>query len=136
MPRTKYLANRVLSLIENVATGQNLGEWHSGFRAYRREVLETVPFERNSEDFVFDSQFLLQAVHFGFKVGDVPMPVSYHDEASSISLRRSTVYGVHTLWVLLRFLLHRAGLLRSALFVPRDVAPAPGPERGVPAQAE
>ncbi|HUP22172.1 MAG TPA: glycosyltransferase family 2 protein [Thermoanaerobaculia bacterium] len=124
MPRSKYLANRVLSLIENVATGQNLGEWHSGFRAYRREVLETVPFERNSDDFVFDSQFLLQAVHFGFKVGDLPMPVSYHDEASSISLRRSAVYGSLTLWALARFLMHRAGVLRWRLLAPSPPAGA------------
>ena len=120
MPLAKYLANRALSLVENVATGQNLGEWHSGFRAYRREVLETLPFERNSDDFVFDSQFLLQAVHFGFKVGDVPMPVSYHDEASSISLRRSAVYGTLTMWMLAKFWLHRIGVVRSRLFAPRD----------------
>jgi glycosyltransferase involved in cell wall biosynthesis len=124
MPRSKYLANRVLSLIQNVATGQNLGEWHSGFRAYRRAVLETVPFERNSDDFVFDSQFLLQAVHFGFKLGDVPMPVSYHDEASSISLRRSAVYGSQTLWMLARFWLHRLGVARCRLFEPRSTAGA------------
>jgi glycosyltransferase involved in cell wall biosynthesis len=122
MPWSKYLANRVLSLVENVATGQNLGEWHSGFRAYRREVLESVPFDRNSDDFVFDSQFLLQAVHFGFKVGDVPMPVSYHDEASSISLRRSAVYGTLTLWTLARFLLHRMGIARCRLFAQRESA--------------
>jgi hypothetical protein len=120
MPLAKYLANRALSLVENIATGQNLGEWHSGFRAYRREVLEMLPYERNSDDFVFDSQFLLQAVHFGFKVGDVPMPVSYHDEASSISLRRSAVYGTLTMWMLVRFVLHRIGVVRSRLFAPRD----------------
>lgn len=69
MPVYKYLANRFLTIIENIALGQNLGEFHSGFRAYRREVLETIPFDRNSNDFVFDAQFLMQAVHFGFILG-------------------------------------------------------------------
>ena len=115
MPRWKYLANRVLTTIENVALGQNLGDFHSGFRAYRREVLETIPFEENSDDFVFDSQFLAQAVHFGFKLGDIPVPVRYFDEASSINLWRSIRYGTATLWVLAKFWLHRLGI-RSKLF--------------------
>ena len=115
MPWPKYLANRGLSLIENLATGQNLGEWHSGFRAYTRAVLERVPYERNSDDFVFDSQFLFQCVHFGFKLGDIPVPVRYFDEASSINFRRSSVYALHTLWTLARWYGHRAGW-RCALF--------------------
>ena len=110
MPRWKYLANRMLTTIENMALGQNLGDFHSGFRAYRREVLETIPFEKNSDGFVFDSQFLAQAVHFGFKLGDIPVPVRYFDEASSISLLGSLRYGFGTLWVLARFWLHRVGL--------------------------
>ena len=85
MPRYKYVANRMLTILENVALGQNLGDFHSGFRAYRREVLETIPWERNSNDFVFDSEFLAQVVHFGFKLGDIPVPVRYFDEASSIN---------------------------------------------------
>lgn len=116
MPRIKYLANRGLTLVENMLTGQNLGEWHSGFRGYNRRLLETVPFEKNSEDFVFDSQLLLQAVHFGFKVGDIPMPVRYFDEASSISLRRSTTYAVATLASLGLWFGHRLRLRRSPLF--------------------
>lgn len=116
MPRIKYLANRGLTLVENMLTGQNLGEWHSGFRGYNRRLLETIPFERNSEDFVFDSQLLLQAVHFRFKVGDIPMPVRYFDEASSISLRRSTTYAVATLASLGRWYGHRLRLRRSPLF--------------------
>ena len=122
MPRWKYLANRVLTTVENVALGQNLGDFHSGFRAYRREVLETIPYESNSDDFVFDSQFLAQAVHFGFKLGDIPVPVRYFDEASSINLWRSIRYGLGTLGVLTRFWLHRVGL-RSRLFA----APGQGP---------
>lgn len=118
MPRIKYLANRGLTLVENMLTGQNLGEWHSGFRGYRRELLEAVPFENNSEDFVFDSQLLLQAVHFGFKVGDVPMPVRYFDEASSISIRRASTYAFATLGSLGVWYAHRLRLRRSPMFQP------------------
>lgn len=116
MPLVKYLANRGLSLIEGSITGQNLGEWHSGFRAYRREVLETIPFERNSDDFVFDSQVLFQCVTFGLKVGDVPVPVLYHGDASSIQLSRSTTYALLTLWTLVRWIGHRTGLVKCRLF--------------------
>ena len=85
MPLYKYLGNRLLTLIENVCLGQNMGEFHSGFRAYRREVLERVPFERFSDDFVFDSQFLVSAVDAGFRIGEIPVPVRYMPEASSIA---------------------------------------------------
>ncbi|MFQ5731283.1 MAG: glycosyltransferase family 2 protein [Planctomycetaceae bacterium] len=119
MPRYKYLANRLLTIIENVALGQNLGDFHSGFRAYRRDVLETIPWERNSDDFVFDSQFLAQCVHFGFKLGDVPVPVRYFDEASSINFSRSVKYGFSTLGVLAKFWLQKTRLFRSKLFRPR-----------------
>lgn len=123
MPVYKYVANRCLTLLENVALGQNLGDFHSGFRAYRREVLETIPFERNSDDFVFDSQFLAQAVRFGFKLGDVPVPVRYFAEASSIGLRRSLVYGLRTLGVLGTYWLDVLRFRRSPLFRPRDDTP-------------
>lgn len=116
MPKWKYVANRALTICENIALGQNLGDFHSGFRAYRREVLETIPFDRNSDDFVFDSQFLAQAVQFGFKLGDIPVPVRYFEEASSINFRRSVAYGTRTLGVLAQFWLHRLGLCRSCLF--------------------
>ncbi|HEX3152588.1 MAG TPA: glycosyltransferase family 2 protein [Gemmataceae bacterium] len=116
MPWWKYFSNRALTFIENVALGQNLGDFHSGFRVYRRNVLETIPFERNSDDFVFDTQFLAQAVHFGFRLGDLPVPVRYFDEASSINFKRSTVYGIRTLTTMARFWLHRTWLWRSKLF--------------------
>ncbi len=116
MPKYKYFANRMLTLIENVTLGQNLGDFHSGFRAYRRNVLETVPYELNSNDFVFDSQFLAQAVYFGFKLGDIPVPVRYFDEASSINFRRSVTYGLSTLGVLGSYGLNRLGLAKSPLF--------------------
>jgi glycosyltransferase involved in cell wall biosynthesis len=118
MPWWKYFSNRVLTAMENVALGQNLGDFHSGFRVYRRSVLETVPFERNSDDFVFDTQFLAQAVHFGFRLGDIPVPVRYFDEASSINFKRSSIYGIRTLTTMMRFWLNRCRLWRSKLFRP------------------
>lgn len=124
MPLAKYLANRGLTTIENVALGQNVGDFHSGFRAYRREVLEKVPFERNSDAFVFDSQFLAQCVHFGYRLGDVPVPVRYFDEASSIDFRRSTIYAIRTLWTLVQLYLHRLRIWRNPLFEPVTPAPA------------
>lgn len=116
MPVWKYLANRLLTLIENTVLGQNLGEFHSGFRAYSRRVLEVIPYHRNSDDFVFDQQFLVQAVHFGFRLGDVPVPVRYMADASSISFQRSVAYGLQTLLTLARWLTHRMGLRRDPLF--------------------
>ncbi|MCA9112361.1 MAG: glycosyltransferase family 2 protein [Planctomycetaceae bacterium] len=116
MPVWKYVANRILTTVENIALGQNLGDFHSGFRAYSREVLETIPIEKNSDDFVFDSQFLAQAVHFGFRIGDVPVPVRYFEEASSIPFRRCVTYGCGTLGVLSEFYAHRVGLINSPRF--------------------
>lgn len=120
MPFYKYLANRMLTIIENIGLGQNLGDFHSGFRAYRREVLETIPYQRNSNDFVFDSQFLTQVVHFGFKLGDIPVPVRYFNEASSINFRRSVQYGLSTLGAVIRFWANRLKIIRSPLFQPID----------------
>ncbi|MCX5800820.1 MAG: glycosyltransferase family 2 protein [Candidatus Eisenbacteria bacterium] len=116
MPVYKYVSNRLLTVIENVWLGQNLGEFHSGLRGYQRKVLETIPWERNSDDFVFDSQFLVQAAHFGFRLGDIPVPVRYMKEASSINFRRSVVYGLGTLGTLIEYSLHRAGIRKSPLF--------------------
>jgi glycosyltransferase involved in cell wall biosynthesis len=124
MPVWKYVSNRFLTTVENVALGQNLGDFHSGFRVYRRAVLETIPFEHNSDDFVFDTQFLAQAVHFGFRLGDIPVPVRYFDEASSINFRRSLRYGLETLGVVTKFWLNRLHLARSPLFQERTTVPA------------
>src|SRR6266576_805410 len=115
MPWWKYLANRALTSFENIALGQNLGDFHSGFRVYRREVLEKIPFDRNSDDFVFDTQFLVQAVRFGFRLGDVPVPVRYFKEASSINFKRSLKYGLTTVGTVGRWWLHRLGW-KSPLF--------------------
>ncbi len=116
MPAWKYFANRILTAIENMALGQNLGDFHSGFRAYRREVLETIPWQDNTDDFAFDSQFLAQSVYFGFKLGDVPVPVRYFDEASSINFRRCIKYGFTTLWIMLQYWLQKLGLARFKIF--------------------
>ncbi|MEZ6124016.1 MAG: glycosyltransferase family 2 protein [Planctomycetaceae bacterium] len=120
MPVWKYIANRCLTIVENIALGQNLGDFHSGFRAYRREVLERIAWRNNSDDFVFDTQFLAQAVAAGFRLADIPVPVRYFDEASSINFRRSTRYGLLTLWVMFQFWLHRVGLYRARIFRDAD----------------
>ncbi len=112
MPLYKYVANRLLTFTENVCTGMNLSEWHTGFRAFTRKVLEEIPWERNSDDFVFDSQMLLQCVDAGFRIGEIPVPVRYHDTSSSINFRRSIRYGVNTLSALAIFTLRRLHVLR------------------------
>lgn len=121
MPAWKYLANRLLTITENIALGQNLGDFHSGFRAYRREVLETIPFEQNSNDFVFDSQFLAQTVYFNFRVGDIPVPVRYFPEASSINFKRCVKYGLGTLAVLARYWAQRLRIRPSKIFFSQKV---------------
>jgi len=120
MPLYKYIANRVLTIIENFVTGQNLGEWHSGFRAYAREVLTTIPYEKNSDGFVFDSELLVQAVVFGFKIGDIPIPVRYFKEASSINLFESVRYGLNTLAILVKYILYKIGIKKFAIFGKKD----------------
>ena len=119
MPKYKYLSNRVLTIIENIMLGQNLGDFHTGYRAYVREVLETVNYRANSDDFVFDTEFLAQIAYHGFRMGDVPIPTRYFDEASSINLRRSLKYGFQTLTVMLKFTLQKLGLARYRIFVRR-----------------
>jgi glycosyltransferase involved in cell wall biosynthesis len=116
MPVYKYVSNRFLTAVENFALGQNLGDFHSGFRVFRRAVLENVPFERNSDDFVFDTQLLVQAIHLGFRLGDIPVPVRYFDEASSINFRRSLRYGFSTLAVVGHYWLNRLGIYSGSIF--------------------
>ena len=116
MPVYKYISNRFLSLFCNVATGENLGEWHSGMRAYSAKVLRTIPWEGNSDDFIFDMQFLAQASHFGMRMGDIPVETKYFAEASSINFTRSLTYGLLTLWVMAQFMLCRAGLASPEIF--------------------
>jgi glycosyltransferase involved in cell wall biosynthesis len=126
MPVYKYISNRFLTAVENLALGQNLGDFHSGFRVYRRAVLERIPFERNSDDFVFDTQFLVQAVRCGFRLGDVPVPVRYFPEASSINFRRSLRYGCSTLGVVALYWLDLLKVHRSKLFEVKDSTKSDG----------
>jgi len=93
MPRYKYLSNRVLTLAQNLLMGQKLSEYHTGFRAYSRAVLETLPLDTNSDDFVFDNQVICQAIRAGFRIGEISCPTRYFPEASSINFRRSVTYG-------------------------------------------
>ena len=109
MPWWKRLGNRFLTRSENVVLGLKLSEYHTGYRAYSRRFLETIPFLENSDDFVFDTQVLIQAATFGFKIGEVPAIGRYHEDASSVSFRTSTVYGLKTLAALSTYVSHRMG---------------------------
>jgi glycosyltransferase involved in cell wall biosynthesis len=116
MPLWRYVSNRFLTLFENVMLGYKLAEWHTGYRAFSRRVLETLPLEENSDDFVFDNQMLAQAIWFGFQIGEISCPARYFAEASSINFRRSVKYGFGVLGTALEFRLSRLGLLRSPRF--------------------
>ena len=127
MPVWKYLSNRLLTIFENVALGQNLGEFHSGFRVYRRELLQAIAFHDNAEGFAFDSELIAQAVFHGFKVADAPMPVRYFPEASSISFRNSVKYGARTVLTVAKYWLQRMRLARFRMFAAAAVDPASKP---------
>lgn len=118
MPLYKYIANRALTFFQNLLLGEKLSEYHTGYRAFSRRVLETLPLEENGDDFVFDNQMLAQAVHFGFKVGEITCPTSYGPEASSISLWRSVRYGLGVLSTSLQVQLQRRGLWRYRFLDP------------------
>lgn len=120
MPFYKYVSNRFLTVIENLVTGQNLGEWHSGFRAYKKKVLLTIPYKKNSNDFVFDTEFLVQAVAFGFKIGDIPIPVRYFREASSINFLKSVRYGITSLCTVVKYIIFLTGIWKPAIFQSDD----------------
>jgi glycosyltransferase involved in cell wall biosynthesis len=116
MPLYKYIANRALTLIQNILMGYKLSEYHTGFRAFRREVLERLPLHQNSDDFVFDNQILAQAIYFGFRMGEISSPTRYFAEASSINFSRSVRYGLGVLATSMKFRLQRMKLGRSKLF--------------------
>jgi glycosyltransferase involved in cell wall biosynthesis len=113
MPRWKWIANRFLTIVENAVLRTNLSELHSGYRAYSREFLLTVPFLRNALDFSFDSEVIMQAAQFGFRIDEVPTRTIYFDDASSVQFRAGVVYGLKTLAAAARLVLHRAGVWRS-----------------------
>jgi glycosyltransferase involved in cell wall biosynthesis len=116
MPLYKYVANRFLTLAENLALGVKLSEYHTGFRAFSRTVLDTLPLDENSDDFVFDNQMLAQAVYFGFRIGEISCPTRYFEDASSINFKRSVKYGFGVLATSWKFLMHKWGIIKSPIF--------------------
>jgi glycosyltransferase involved in cell wall biosynthesis len=116
MPMYKYIFNRALTAFENLFLRVKLSEYHTGYRAFSREVLTRLPLLENSDDFVFDNQMLAQAVHFGFRIGEVSCPTKYFEEASSINFRRSVTYGFGVLGTTLQFFLQNIGLARFSIF--------------------
>jgi glycosyltransferase involved in cell wall biosynthesis len=140
MPLYKYVSNRFLTLFQNWLLAAKLSEYHTGYRAFSRRVLETLPLLGNSDDFVFDNQMLTQAVAFGFPIGEISCPTKYFPEASSINFRRSVIYGLGVLSTSLLYRLWRWGLVRTRLFGERPTLRLGSPyyregERGVPTLA-
>jgi glycosyltransferase involved in cell wall biosynthesis len=116
MPWWKYISNRFLTWCENKAFGLTLAEYHTGYRAYRREVLEAVNIDMNSDNFIFDQEIMVQFVQIGARISEVPVPTRYFPQASSASFIQSSVYGLSILWLLFRFVLHRMGIMRARQF--------------------
>jgi glycosyltransferase involved in cell wall biosynthesis len=116
MPRHKYVSNRVLTLVQNILLGAKLSEYHTGYRAYTRNVLETIPWDNNSNDFLFDNQMLSQIIYHGFTVGEITCPAKYFPEASSIGLFKSTEYGIGCLITAVQFRMNKLGMISSKLF--------------------
>jgi glycosyltransferase involved in cell wall biosynthesis len=116
MPRYKYVSNRFLTAIQNLMLGYKLSEYHTGFRAFSHEVLESLPIEENSDDFLFDNEILAQAIYFNYHIGEISCPTKYFAEASSISFKRSVKYGLGVLWTSLKFRMQKIGLAKFRLF--------------------
>jgi glycosyltransferase involved in cell wall biosynthesis len=116
MPLYKYIANRVLTFVQNVLLGHKLSEYHTGYRGFTRSVIEALPLERNSDDFTFDNQMLSQVIYEGFRVGEISCPAKYFPEASSINFRRSVIYGLGVLRTSVSFRLARLGFDRGTVF--------------------
>jgi glycosyltransferase involved in cell wall biosynthesis len=119
MPRYKYASNRFLTFVQNLLYDRKISEYHTGYRAFSREVLSTLPLEENSDDFIFDGEVLAQAILLGHRVGEISCPARYFPEASSLNFTRSLKYGLQVLWVSLRFWLQKKGLGRFDLFNPQ-----------------
>lgn len=116
MPLYKYIANRILTFIENIMLGQKISEYHTGYRAYSREVLKNIPFLKNSNDFVFDNEILAQITYFGYRIGEISCPTKYFPEASSINFRKSVKYGLGVLVTSLKFVLHKWKIKKFPIF--------------------
>ena len=119
MPLYKYLSNRFLTAAENLLTLAKLSEYHTGYRAYSRKVLETLPLEENSDGFVFDNQIIVQTLHFGFRIGEISCPTRYFPEASTLSFFPSLRYGFGVLWTGLQYRLQKTGVAHAAIFDPK-----------------
>ena len=117
MPWYKYVANRILTLTQNILMNQKLSEYHTGYRAFSREVLESIPYEGNSDNFVFDNQMLSQILFKGFTIGEITCPTKYFEEASSINFKRSAIYGIGCLKVSVQFRLAKWGLAKPKYLV-------------------
>lgn len=116
MPLYKYISNRILTLIQNILMSAKLSEYHTGYRAYTREVLETLPWQANSDNFIFDNQFLAQALFAGFRIGEITCPAKYFPEASSINFKQSVKYGIGCIITGLLYRMNKLGLIQSKLF--------------------
>lgn len=116
MPMYKYIANRLLTLAQNILVGQKLSEYHTGYRAFSKQVLQAIDLSANSDDFVFDNQMLSQIIMADFPIAEVTCPTKYFDDASSINFRRSTIYGIGVLTTSIQHRLHKWGLLRNARY--------------------
>lgn len=116
MPKVKYYVNRLVCLLENILLGVNFTEHFSGFRAYSAKLLKTVPFQKFSNDFVFDQQMEISSLSYGFKIGEIPIPTRYHEKASSIQFIKGAKFILETLWEILLFKLHKWKLIKSSLF--------------------
>ncbi|HEY8258079.1 MAG TPA: glycosyltransferase family 2 protein [Gemmatimonadales bacterium] len=131
MPWWKYVANRFLTLVENILLGVKLSEYHTGYRAFSRRVLDTLPLSENSDDFVFDNEMIAQAVAFRWRIGEISCPTRYFPEASSISFGRSVRYGVGVLVTAVKFRLHVWSIAKSRLFDPMGQRLSEGDGRAV-----
>jgi len=116
MPLYKYISNRFLTLLENLLVGHKLSEYHTGYRAFSREILERLPLDKNSDDFVFDNQMLAQIIWFGYRIGEVSCPTKYFEDASSINFRRSVIYGFGVLKTAFQFRLCKWGFSSCSIF--------------------
>jgi hypothetical protein len=136
MPRWKYVANRFLTAVQNILLGSKLSEFHTGYRAFSRRVLETLPLARNSDDFVFDNEMLVQALAFGMRVGEISCPTRYFPEASQIDFRRSVIYGCGVLRTALAYRLWKWKLAEPSMFsADASLRLAPASEPGAPPRA-
>ena len=116
MPRLKYLINRITCILENILLDVNFTEHFSGFRAYSQKVLEKVPYQRFSDDFVFDQQMTISALSFNFRIGEIPIPTRYHEKSSSIQFIKGTKFILQTFWIITLYRLYKLGLIRSKIF--------------------